>query len=69
MAFSPIIAEATSLAYKGAPSEIQGKLKRVVDVWRDRGIFESPIQSAIESRIEGKLLYEPLTIQCLLNGP
>lgn len=53
IAFSPIIAEATSLAYKGAPAEIQGKLRRVVEVWKDRTIFEPPIQNAIESRLDG----------------
>jgi regulator of Ty1 transposition protein 103 len=54
VAFAPIIAEATSTAYKGAPSELQGKLRRVIDVWKDRSIFEAPIQAAIESRIEGE---------------
>lgn len=52
IAFSPVIAEATALAYKGAPAEIHGKLRRVVDVWRDRNIFEAPIQNAIESRLD-----------------
>lgn len=54
VAFSPVIAEATATAYKGAPADIQGKLRRVVDVWRDRGIFEQPIQAAVESRMDGK---------------
>lgn len=54
IAFSPVIAEATSTAYKGATNEVQQKLKRVVEVWRQRQIFEGPIQDAIESRIEGK---------------
>lgn len=53
IAFSPVIAEATATAYKGATSEVQGKLKRVVEVWRQRQIFELPIQEAIESRIDG----------------
>lgn len=53
IAFSPVIAEATALAYKGAPTEIHGKLRRVVDVWKDRTIFEAPIQNAIESRLDG----------------
>ncbi|KAL1878075.1 hypothetical protein VTK73DRAFT_8126 [Phialemonium thermophilum] len=52
VAFSPVIAEATATAYKGAPTEIQAKLRRVVDVWRERRIFEQPIQAAIEARIE-----------------
>lgn len=53
IAFSPVIAEATAIAYKGATNEIQQKLKRVVEVWRQRQIFEMPIQEAIEARIEG----------------
>ncbi|GJD03774.1 DUF618 domain protein [Colletotrichum higginsianum] len=51
-AFSPVIAEATALAYKGAPAEIQNKLRRVMDVWKDRFIFEPPVQQAIEARID-----------------
>lgn len=52
IAFSPVIAEATATAYKGATSEVQQKLRRVVEVWRARQIFELPIQEAIESRID-----------------
>ena len=54
VAFSPVIAEATAAAYKGAAADLQGKLRRVVDVWRDRNIFEQPIQAAVESRLDGK---------------
>ncbi|KAI9736982.1 MAG: hypothetical protein M1834_000571 [Cirrosporium novae-zelandiae] len=50
-AFSPIIADATSSAYKGATNDVQTKLKRVVEVWRQRQIFELPIQEAVEKRI------------------
>ncbi|KAM5356387.1 hypothetical protein ACJ41O_003033 [Fusarium nematophilum] len=52
IAFSPVVAEAVTIAYKGAPAELQTKLKRVVDVWKDRAIFEVPIQQAVEARIE-----------------
>ncbi|KHO00919.1 DUF618 domain protein [Metarhizium album ARSEF 1941] len=52
IAFSPVVAEASSIAYKGAPAEIQAKLRRVIDVWKDRSIFEAPIQKAIESRLD-----------------
>ncbi|KIH88679.1 ABC multidrug transporter mdr2 [Sporothrix brasiliensis 5110] len=52
VAFAPVIAEALAAAYKGAPSEVQTKLRRVVEVWRERNIFELPIQAAVESRIE-----------------
>src|ERR1700760_3569679 len=53
IAFSPVIAEATATAYKGATGEVQNKLRRVVEVWRQRQIFEQPIQEAIEARIDG----------------
>ncbi|KAK7419997.1 hypothetical protein QQX98_003003 [Neonectria punicea] len=52
IAFAPVVAEAISIAYKGAAADIQSKLKRVVDVWKDRAIFEAPIQAAIDARIE-----------------
>ncbi|KAI1133913.1 DUF618-domain-containing protein [Hypoxylon sp. FL0543] len=51
VAYSPIIAEAVATAYKGAPADTQGRIQRVVDVWRDRDIFEKPILDAIEARI------------------
>ncbi|KAK2612908.1 hypothetical protein QQS21_001019 [Conoideocrella luteorostrata] len=52
IAFSPVAAESASIAYKGAPAEIQAKLRRVIDVWKDRSIFETPIQMAIEARLD-----------------
>ncbi|KAK2740649.1 hypothetical protein FQN57_006018 [Myotisia sp. PD_48] len=52
IAYSPIIAEATAMAFKGASNDIQMKLKRVVEVWRQRHIFERPIQDVIEARVE-----------------
>lgn len=61
-AFSPVVAEATAATYKGAPSDIQGKLRRVIEVWRDRTIFDPAIQAAIESRLDGEnSRYSPLT--------
>lgn len=47
------MAEAIALAYKGAPSEIQNKIKRVIDVWRDRQVFEQAIQDAVDGRVAG----------------
>lgn len=67
IAFSPVIAEATALAYKGAPAEIQGKLRRVIDVWKDRFIFEPPIQQAIEARIDGSAIPQEALNVMLLN--
>ncbi|KAI9672776.1 MAG: hypothetical protein M1831_000211 [Alyxoria varia] len=52
LAFSPLIAEGTAVAYKSAPSEIQSKLRHVVDVWRQREIFDPSVQLAIETRLK-----------------
>lgn len=54
LAFMPLVSEATFSAYKGATQEVQGKLRRVVEVWRQRGILDSAIQDATESRIDRK---------------
>ncbi|KAI0534809.1 RNA polymerase II-binding domain-containing protein [Xylaria digitata] len=51
VSFSPAITEAIAVAYKGAPHDVQQRIRRVVDVWRDRGVFEGPIQQAVEARI------------------
>ncbi|EOD46938.1 putative duf618 domain protein [Neofusicoccum parvum UCRNP2] len=51
-AFSPIITESTSVAYKGAPYDIQQKLRRVIEVWRQRVIFDPPIQDQIEKSLD-----------------
>ena len=60
VAFSPVIAEATACAYRGATNEVQQKLRRVVEVWRARQIFELPIQDAIETRLDGPSVQAPL---------
>ncbi|KAI5283948.1 hypothetical protein KEM54_001703 [Ascosphaera aggregata] len=53
IAFSPqIIAEATSIAYKGSTSDNQQRIRRVVEIWRQRHIFDEAIQTAIETRID-----------------
>ncbi|KAL4943695.1 hypothetical protein BDV06DRAFT_130266 [Aspergillus oleicola] len=52
IAFSPVIAEAVAIAYKGASNDIQQKIRRVVEVWRQRNIFEPPIQDAVEARVD-----------------
>jgi hypothetical protein len=64
LAFSPVIAEATASAYKGATSDVQQKLRRVVEVWRQRQIFEAPIQEAVESRIDGMSIYMLQGMMC-----
>ncbi|KAK7749919.1 hypothetical protein SLS53_000501 [Cytospora paraplurivora] len=52
LAFAPVMAEAIATAYKGATPDVQNKLRRVVEVWRDRGVFEVSVQSSIEARID-----------------
>lgn len=54
IAFSPIIADATAVAYKGASNDVQQKIRRVVEVWKSRTIFDPAVQESIESRIDGK---------------
>ncbi|KAJ4290287.1 hypothetical protein N0V90_010503 [Kalmusia sp. IMI 367209] len=51
-AFDPIIAGGTTSAYKGSPPEIQSKIRRVVDVWKQRQIFRPQIQDEIERSLE-----------------
>ncbi|KAK5656153.1 hypothetical protein OQA88_4913 [Cercophora sp. LCS_1] len=51
-AFSPFIADATATAYKGASTDIQSKLRRVVDVWRERAIFDPATQAGMEARLD-----------------
>ena len=53
-AFSPFIADASSVAYKGAPADVQGKLRRVVDVWRERSIFEKDVLQDLDNRLAGE---------------
>lgn len=52
LAFEPLIGDATALAYKNASVEIQSKIKRVIEVWRQRGIFDAKIQDALEKRLD-----------------
>jgi regulator of Ty1 transposition protein 103 len=46
------MAEATQTAYRSSPPDIQSKIRRVVEVWRSRSVFELPIQTAIEARLD-----------------
>lgn len=58
-AFSPFIADATSVTYKGAPVDVQGKLRRVMDVWRERSIFDKEVMHDLEHRLGGEYLPNP----------
>ncbi|KXL46294.1 hypothetical protein M433DRAFT_153755 [Acidomyces richmondensis BFW] len=51
LAFEPIIAEATAAAYQGASQDVQGRVRRVVEVWRQRGIFDARILESVEGRL------------------
>ena len=46
------MAEAIQTAYRSSPPEIQTKIRRVVEVWRTRNVFETPILEAIEGRVD-----------------
>lgn len=63
MSFAPAVAEAVAVAYKGAPHEVQQRIRRVVDVWRERGVFEGPIQQAVEARIQGEWCRKPVPLR------
>nr|POF07028.1 upf0400 protein [Quercus suber] len=51
LAFEPLIADATGVAYKGASQDAQGKLRRVTEVWRQRGIFDRRILDQVDARL------------------
>jgi regulator of Ty1 transposition protein 103 len=36
--------------------DIQGKLRRVIEVWRQRNVFDVPVLDAIDARVNGKFL-------------
>ena len=52
-AFSPIIVDGLAIAYGSATSEIQKKLHYVIDVWRQRQIFDTQTQDALDAKIAG----------------
>ncbi|KPI39222.1 uncharacterized protein AB675_5217 [Cyphellophora attinorum] len=51
-AFAPLMPEAVQAAYKSSTPEAQGKIRRVLEVWKTRVTFDPAIIAAIESRIE-----------------
>ena len=44
--------EAVQTAYRSSTPEIQHKIRRVVEVWKTRNVFEGPIVQAIEARLD-----------------
>ena len=57
-AFGGIIGEAMEIAYRGVTMEIQNKLRRVLDVWRARAVFDINVLSDIDTRLESILSLE-----------
>jgi regulator of Ty1 transposition protein 103 len=51
------MADAASVAYKGAPADVQQKLRRVVDVWRERNIFEKEVLQDLDAKLAGECLH------------
>ncbi|KAK6341190.1 hypothetical protein TWF696_008277 [Orbilia brochopaga] len=52
IAFSPIMADACEVAYRGSPADVQQKLRRVVQVWRQRAIFDPEVLDGIDNRLD-----------------
>ena len=50
------------MAYKDATEEVKGKLRRVVEVWGQRQIFDPSILEAIAARIDGTSYFLPSSI-------
>jgi regulator of Ty1 transposition protein 103 len=50
-AFARVIPGALGLAYKAVSNEVRGKIKRVVDVWRQRSIFSEGVLYKIEGQL------------------
>ena len=51
LALSPVIADATITAYRGASFDIQQRVGRVVDVWKQRSVFDDQIMADVETRL------------------
>jgi regulator of Ty1 transposition protein 103 len=54
-AFSGVIAEAMEIAYRGTTPDVQNKLRRVIDVWRNRSVFELAVLDQIDQRLDGNI--------------
>jgi regulator of Ty1 transposition protein 103 len=52
-AFAIVLPEAMEVAYRGTTGDVQGKLRRVVEVWKSRGVFPPGTITEIEARLEG----------------
>ncbi|KAK9467803.1 RNA polymerase II-binding domain-containing protein [Lipomyces arxii] len=50
-AFAPTIAETIENAYRLCPPELQAKIRRVTEVWRQRTIFNDSVLNDLDSRL------------------
>lgn len=62
------MAEAVQTAYRSAATDIQQKIRRLVEVWRSRIVFEVPIQDAIEARLDDVDKTKPTGKKPLMGG-
>lgn len=53
-AFAAVVPDALGSAYKSAANEVRARIKRTVDVWRQRNIFTEGVLYKIESQFNGK---------------
>lgn len=60
--------EAAQTAYRSSTTEIQQKIRRLVEVWRARNVFEGPIQDAIEARLDETDKTRPTGKKPLMGG-
>lgn len=67
-AFSPIMPEAAQTAYRSSTTDLQQKIRRLVEVWRARNVFEVPIQDAIEARLDDIDKTKPTGKKPLMGG-
>lgn len=51
LAFEPIMIEGVGASYKGQSSETQNKIRRVVEVWRQRSVFDRKILEGVEAKM------------------
>lgn len=66
-AFAAVIPEAVQQAYRSVPADTQGRIKRVLEVWQTRGVFEPSILQAIQARIEDADKSKPTTKKALMG--
>lgn len=60
--------EAAQTAYRSSATEIQQKIRRLVEVWRARNVFEVPIQDAIDARLNDIDKTRPAGKKPLMGG-